>query len=408
MSKTQEANTKGFRLALKQVCSRTDFAKNGQYVHTPFDLCHEMVDKLERNTGLFDKTFLTINLEFVEVLCYDFGIAKEKIWFVTDCQQKANIIKHERYKGVNVILTDSYLTWEPNMKFDVIVGNPPYQDTDENGNSLAGGGIKLWERFLRHSIELLKNDGYLCYLHPSGWRNYGSKVFSEIFQAYAVKYVNILTAEKHFDVGSKFDWYVLQKSNPTKNTVVEWNTEKKTVDISTIKGLPSMPIMFGILDKFSKESCYLDCQRIQTHHNHRDHMSQSKKKGFIYPIQHTLSDGIWWSNLKHPFQNKKKVVMFRSGYLTPSYDNGKLGTSDGCFFILVSSKKEGKYIIRLLNSKLYRCFVYQSKTSGFNDLKVLRLLPYPKYLPDNFTDEDVYKYFNLTPEEIALVEETTK
>jgi hypothetical protein len=295
------------------------------------------------------------------------------------------------------------------MKFDIIVGNPPYQQVDENGNSIAGGGIKLWEKFLRTSIgELLKDNGYLCYITPSSWRNYGNKCFVEIFQTYATKYINILTAGKHFNVGSNFDWYIIQKSAPIKDTTIEWESEKKVIDLSTVKGLPSKPMMFGILEKFCGRSDYFNVQNIQTHHHTREHMSRNQKRGFIYPIKHSGAQELWWSSRKHDFQDDKKVLLSRAGYMNPFYDEGKMGTTQECHFILVLSKKEGKFIIKLLNSKLYKFFVYQSKTSGFNDFKLLNLLPYPKDLKIDFTDNDLYEYFNLTPEEILLIEETIK
>lgn len=60
-------------------------------------------------------------------------------------------------------------------KFDVIIGNPPY-----NGNGLKKvptnsslnkkqDGITLWHRFIKHSMSLLKDDGYMNMIVPSIW-----------------------------------------------------------------------------------------------------------------------------------------------------------------------------------------------------------------------------------------------
>ena len=68
--------------------------------------------------------------------------------------------------GVTYLTTD-YLTFNPDMKFDVIVGNPPFQETTEKGRKDQASN--LWSKFWIKSLELAKDDGYVSLITPTSW-----------------------------------------------------------------------------------------------------------------------------------------------------------------------------------------------------------------------------------------------
>jgi site-specific DNA-methyltransferase (adenine-specific) len=51
-----------------------------------------------------------------------------------------------------------------NVKFDVVIGNPPYQAPVKS----VCASHTLWDKFAVLSLEMSK--GYVCLVHPSGWR----------------------------------------------------------------------------------------------------------------------------------------------------------------------------------------------------------------------------------------------
>jgi hypothetical protein len=58
-----------------------------------------------------------------------------------------------------------FLQWQPDVKFDVIVGNPPYQRDREVRNI----GAPLWPDFIEKSMDILAEDGYLGFVIPATW-----------------------------------------------------------------------------------------------------------------------------------------------------------------------------------------------------------------------------------------------
>lgn len=389
-----------------------------QHFHTDLSLCKEMIEKTSSFSGnIENEKILFHNVEFLDPADRMELVDKNEIDCITDNIPKIKVGNHVWPKVS--FTNEKYLRIEKDMKYNKIFGNPPFHETDDNDNSIAGGGVKLWEKFLRKALSKnLEKDGYLCYITPSGWRNYKSKLFREIFQKYCVCYINIGGAKKYFEgVGSEFDWYIIKNANPIKNTIVEWNNEIKIVDLATIEGLPDNVEFLTIKEKFDKDPDHLQCIRIQTHsvkpysENEKKIIpwivSEHKSDEYIWPIKHTGPSELYWSNKKHEYQKEKKVILSYSGYLNPFYDDGKLGTTPHAFFIKVKSEEEGNFIIKLLNSNLYKTFLEAYKTSGFNDLKLIKSLPYPK-IKNDFTDEELYDHFNLSDSEKNLIINITK
>lgn len=85
----------------------------------------------------------------------DCETVKSSIYVVDKYNTFTNPMRRKGY--VNVITTD-FLEWEPDMKFDVIIGNPPYQDTT--------GQNTLYPKFYAKAVSLLKHDGMLAMITP--------------------------------------------------------------------------------------------------------------------------------------------------------------------------------------------------------------------------------------------------
>lgn len=363
MITTASPKTIGFRLALKdKVCSRTDFPNNRQNVHTPWELAREMVERLGKTTKLQDKKILVLNLEFAEVLCYDFGVEQKNIWFITDCQQKAAVIKHERYAGINVMVSD-YLSWEPNMKFDVIVGNPPYQTKSDDSDTKTQ---PIWDKFVAKAFSLLVDNGYLCFVHPSGWRSNGN-IYAEakVLKTKQIEYLEIhneLDGARTFGANTRYDWYVAKNCSQIKSTTIkDQDGVLTTSNLTNASYIPNSKIdlIKSFLAKNDEEKVEI-IHSFSAYESRKDWVSKKKSKKCKYPIIYsTPTDGptIWYSstNQNGHFGISKLILnpCRPIGFVVDS--DGKYGMSQFCVGI-VGDKEYLEMVANVITNQ---------KTNGF-------------------------------------------
>ena len=90
-------------------------------------------------------------------------------------------------------------------------------------------------------------------------------------------------------------------------------------------------------------------------------------------------------------------------------DQQIIGGTANTMYQIVTDKMEGIKLEKFFNSKFIRFLLnitqYSAPPNYINEFKILNLISIPEYLPDNPTDEDIYEYYDLTQDEIDLIEE---
>ena len=73
------------------------------------------------------------------------------------------------------IIEDNYIQWVTDLRFDYIIGNPPYncdgvkKVPTKNNASKKEDGNTIWTGFIKQNISLLKSGGKMNVLIPSIW-----------------------------------------------------------------------------------------------------------------------------------------------------------------------------------------------------------------------------------------------
>ena len=103
-------------------------------------------------------------------------------------------------------------------KFDIVVGNPPYNTGTSGGN----GGRDLWDKFLIKSETIISKLGYLLYVHPPKWRRPENELYN-IFLRNNLIYLEIHSKKdgyKVFNAVTRYDWYLLQISDYSGKSII--------------------------------------------------------------------------------------------------------------------------------------------------------------------------------------------
>jgi type I restriction-modification system DNA methylase subunit len=143
-------------------------------VFTPIELVCDLLDEIpdevwkNPNSKFLDPcmgkgTFL---LEIVRRLTYIYGYteddAKSRVY---GYDIRVKYINHLTRRGLKNVRHKDFLNEIIEMKFDVVLGNPPYQDSQKT----QGKNSSLWTKFIIKSNELLKDNGILSFVVPISW-----------------------------------------------------------------------------------------------------------------------------------------------------------------------------------------------------------------------------------------------
>ncbi len=391
-------------------------------VFTPMKLVNEMLDKLPKevweNKDLkwldpcvgMGNFMIGVYLRLMEGLKKEISNDKkrkkhilEKMIYMCELNKKnCYIVKqifniNNEYK-LNVYEGD-FLKFDSNKKFntdkyDIILGNPPY-----NKNN-TGTGNSIWQFFVLNCLNLIKENGYLLFVHPSTWRKPQSEkskmrgFFDLMTKNNKMLYLEIHNSKdgmKTFGCGTRYDIYLIKKeiNNNNKTIVKDELGIISKINLTEFEWLPNYYFdeFKKILKQENDNSCELlfDCNIYETR---RKWVSQKENKEYKYKLVNAINkDKIKFyytnDNTKGMF-GIKKIIFGTSGINVPLNDSkGEYGMTEHAMAIKYNNDNEAKLILECLKSNRFKELLKACNWSSF-------LLDWRLF---TFFKKDFYKYF---------------
>jgi len=354
----------------------------------------------------------------------------EKMLYMVEISKKSvttlnKIFCEDKYK-LN-IYPKSFLIYNPSRKFNIIMGNPPY---NEGGTGRTTGSRQpLWPKFIDKSLELVDDKGYILFIHPTGWRkpystdmqkNIGRCLY-EYYKRGSLYYLNL--SDIIIPNFPSVDYYVFANNRKGKTTIdscfnnIKYeNIKLDLAPFGNTSFLPSllnsdiMNILYKVFKRYNKNDNY----KIEYDGEQVNKGMRKNKKGspivFYYDNDKYIEVKKKLKS-KKDYYNKSKIIMTFSGSaplgsLHPVYYKRSIGSS-GATMYYVTDKDITKHI-NLFKSKLITAIMrltqYSPPPRNKNDHKLLNMIQIPT-LSDNPTESDIYKYYNISKSERKLIED---
>jgi Eco57I restriction-modification methylase len=213
----------------------------------------------------------------------------------------------------------SYLDLEPKKewgveKFDVIFGNPPYQEKVGPRKTNP-----LWHLFVMKSIGHLTKGGYLVLIHPPGWRNIDGnfKQTQDKMLGLNLKYLEIHDEQdgvSTFKCSIRTDWYILQNKNvdKTETTIKFQDGTQSIIDVKGLGFIPNAQFdkIYSLVAKQGEEKLNI-IHDYSSYETRKKWMSKTNTTSKVHPCIYTV-------NSKHNptfFYSEKKADHFGTSKL---------------------------------------------------------------------------------------------
>ena len=313
------------------------------------------------------------------------------------------------------------------MKFNVIIGNPPYQVSDGTG----GGGSSakpIYNKFIEMAIDM--NPEYLTMIIPSRWMTDGKgldkfrkKMLNDKRFSYIVDFKNENDCFPSIELPGGVNYFLWEKNH---NGLCKYrnNYEKSYSRISLnkydilIRNQKALPILAKI---YVEDSNYLNQKvSVSKPFGLRSNFKNYEEKYFENSIKYYANNIIGYLEKNKILVNKNiiekyKVIVSKANgaalknktIITAPFIIEPDSVCSETYLVIDSfeNQTESENMIKYIKTKFFRFLVSLRKNTQNTTRDTYSFVP---VLPmtEEWTDEKLYKKYNLTQKEISYIEES--
>ena len=314
-------------------------------------------------------------------------------------------------------------------KFDIIMGNPPYNKggiKSFTGKLLGEKNETVWPKFVKRAMEWLRPKGYLVFITPLSWLKKSHSMHDVILQKY-VKWMKLWDNSKSLEVihgEIPISLYVLQNiDNKKEKKETHIISEIKRRKVETFSHIyldsnDSIPLAYHSI--FEKLRTFIEKRKCSLEVNTKTVKSTGKKtklpKKYTLADEwmvdtYTIKDGIMVKKgiEKHPDAGKRKLIIsnkvdFKGAFI----DEGKLGLTGGIKAYILGENLE--LLMKILGFKISTLICRFTKYGqDFLSKEAYTFIPDLRKLGiQDIAEYDFYKLIGLTKNELVDIGYTMK